>query len=211
MRFEILVEGLSDVPVMREIMQRRFRLDEDTHFRIHPHQGKGRLPSNSMSSPNPKHRGLLDQLPAKLRGYTNSLTSSDVVLVLIDADATPEEHLHCELNRMLAGLQDKPSTVIFQIAVEEMESWFLADCVALKAAFGNKINTGKIKTITPDAIVGAWEQLAKALNQDPRKIGPGAKTEWAKNIAPHLNLDSPSSPSLSGLIHGVARLLDTVQ
>ena len=40
--FVVLVEGASDVPAVREVMTRRFGLAEDVHFRIHPHQGKGK-------------------------------------------------------------------------------------------------------------------------------------------------------------------------
>ena len=40
--FEILVEGAADVPMVREIMVRRFGLVEKRDFRIHPHKGRGR-------------------------------------------------------------------------------------------------------------------------------------------------------------------------
>lgn len=69
MFLEILLEGASDVPTVKEILTRRFNLAEGEHFRIHPHKGKGKLPLNSLARPDVKHRGLLDQLPAKLRGY----------------------------------------------------------------------------------------------------------------------------------------------
>ena len=41
MFLEIFVEGGTEVPTVREILQRRFNLVENTHFRIHPPQGQG--------------------------------------------------------------------------------------------------------------------------------------------------------------------------
>jgi hypothetical protein len=38
MFLEILVEGGTEVPTVREILQRHFSLVENTHFRIHPHK-----------------------------------------------------------------------------------------------------------------------------------------------------------------------------
>lgn len=46
--------GQADKPAVREILQRRFNLKEDLHFRIHPDRGKGKLPENPLSSPNPR-------------------------------------------------------------------------------------------------------------------------------------------------------------
>jgi hypothetical protein len=36
--------GGTEVPTVREILQRHFYLVENTDFRIHPHKGKGKLP-----------------------------------------------------------------------------------------------------------------------------------------------------------------------
>lgn len=196
------------MPVMREIMRRRFGLLDQSDFRVHAHHGKGKLPKNALARPDPKHRGLLDQLPAKLRGYGKSLEADAAVLVVIDADSTPEADLLSELEQMLSVLPNRPATVMFRIAVEETESWFLADVLALEQAFRGKITTTIIKKIGPDAVVGAWEQLAKALKLDPRYVGPSAKSEWATKIVPHLNLDQPRSPSLAKLISGIDSLLN---
>jgi hypothetical protein len=85
MFLEILVEGGADVPTLQEILQRRFNLVENTHFRIHPHKGKGKLPQKPHA--HPQRRGLLDQLPAKLRGYSH-LPPGYCVVVLVDADTS---------------------------------------------------------------------------------------------------------------------------
>jgi hypothetical protein len=57
MLMQVLVEGGSDVTVVREILQRRFNLVENIHFQIHPHRGKGKFPENILAKPDPRNRG----------------------------------------------------------------------------------------------------------------------------------------------------------
>lgn len=204
---EVLVEGASDSPVLKEVLVRKFQLEEGTHFRVHPHKGKGKLPKNPLSKPDLKHQGLLDQLPAKLRGFGRALSADDWVLVVIDSDDQPPISLLNELNSMLNSLPSKPN-VMFGLATEETESWFIADINALKKAYPNKVDTGLLKNIQPDAIVGAWEKLAKALGIDTNMVAGKTKFEWATNIAPHLNLDSPASPSFKLLIQNISSIVD---
>jgi Domain of unknown function (DUF4276) len=204
---EVLVEGASDSPVIKEVLVRKFQLEEGTHFRIHPHKGKGKLPKNLLSKPDLKHQGLLDQLPAKLRGFGKALSADDWVLVVIDSDDQPPISLLNELSSMLSSLPSKPN-VMFGLATEETESWFIADINALKKAYPNKVDTGSLKNIQPDAIVGAWEKLARALGVDINMVSGKTKFDWATNIAPHLNLDSPMSPSFKILIENISSIVD---
>ena len=197
-RLEVLVEGASDAPAIKEVLQRKLGLVENIHFRIHPHRGKGKLPAKPLSRPDLKHRGLLDQLPAKLIGYARSLPSGFVVVVL-DADDNPPKQIVADLERMLNQLPAKPN-VIFCLAVEETESWFIADIEAVGRAYPKGLKKRILKNIEPDAIVGAWEKLASALGLDPKTVSGSTKYEWAIRIAPHLNLDVPKSPSFSKLI-----------
>ena len=197
-RLEVLVEGASDAPAIKEVLQRKFGLVEDVHFRIHPHRGKGKLPANPLSKPDLKHRGLLDQLPAKLIGYGKSLQEG-FVLVVVDADDNSPKQIVADLERMLSKLPTKPN-VLFCLAIEETESWFIADIEALARAYPKGLKKQLLKNIEPDAIVGAWEKLALALGLDPKKVSGLTKYEWATRISPHLNLDAPKSPSFSKLI-----------
>ena len=48
---EVLLEGAADVPMVRHVLTSRLGLEERRHFRIHPHHGKGRLPTNPLSMP----------------------------------------------------------------------------------------------------------------------------------------------------------------
>ncbi len=201
--FEVLVEGTSDVPVMKEVFTRKFKLSENENFRIHPHHGKGKLPFNVLAKPDRNQRGLLHQLPAKLRAFAHS---SAIVLVVVDADDQSCIELLSELNAMLIKLgTQRPSRIIFRIAIEEIESWFIADPNAIKAAFP-KAKVGALKKIKPDAIIGAWEKLAEAIHM-PSSAAPISKKLWAEKISPYLNLDDPSSPSLRKLLEGIDREL----
>ncbi len=203
--FEVLVEGASDVPVVREVLQRRFKLIEHQHFRIHPHQGKGELPANPLATPDRNKRQLLHQLPAKLRGYGKSAPDA-VVLVVVDADKTPCTQLLAELKGMLAKLPTRPARVLFRLAIEETESWFIADTVAVQKAFP-KAKVAALKKLKSDAVVGAWERLAESIGSTGSSGTD--KRRWAEQICPHLDLDNPRSPSLGKLISGVARELDS--
>lgn len=201
--FEVLVEGASDVPVVREVLQRKFKLIEGENFRIHPHQGKGKLPANPLALPDRNKRQLLHQLPAKLRAFAKSRPDA-VVLVVVDADTTPCTLLLNDLNQMLAQLPASPARVLFRLAIEETESWFIADTEAVQRAFP-KSKVAPLKKLPPDAVVGAWERLAESIGSTGSSGTD--KRRWAEQICPHLDLDSPRSPSLGKLIAGVAREL----
>ncbi|MFM2448443.1 MAG: hypothetical protein RIS44_893 [Pseudomonadota bacterium] len=204
--FDVLVEGASDVPAVNEVLQRKFGLKPNEHFRIHWHEGKGTLPKNPLSTPHPSRRQLLDQLPAKLRAYAkiHAHNPSAVIVVVVDADKRPCIELLADLNEMLAKLPVRPARVLFRIAIEETESWFISDTPAVLKAFP-KAKISALKKIEPDAIVDAWRQLAKAIGSTGSSGTD--KRRWAEKICPHLNLDNPASPSLQKLISGIAREL----
>jgi len=206
---EVLTEGASDVPVAEELLKRHFGLLRDENFRIHPHQGRGRLPVNFLTAPDPKRRGLLDQLPAKLRGMA-WLPESALVLVLVDADDDDPQQLLAQLQSMLEQLPRRPARVLFRLAVEETESWFLADPQAIRCGFPHA-RVRKIRSIAPDAIVGAWERLAEVLGADVRFVTGTDKLAWAKAIAPHMDFEQTTSPSLRDLVQGTRDYLDTVE
>lgn len=201
--FHVLVEGKSDEPVVQEILQRRFHLVMNDHFRVHSHRGKGRLPANPNQKPEPQLQGLLDLLPAKLRAWA-SLPTDDVVVVLVDADHDNGVELKAQLLSMYEQLEKKPQQVLFRIAVEETESWLIADLKALRTAYP-KAKLQKLATFAPDAIVSAWERLAESLGRKPQDCNGADKLEWAKNIMPHVDLDVPKSPSLHTFVKGIAR------
>ena len=207
-RLEVLLEGQSDAPAVREILVRRFGLVENEHFRLHPHRGKGTLPTNPLARPEPQRRGLLDQLPAKLRGWSY-LGNETCVVVVLDADKDPCDELLTRLKLMLDQLPKRPPRVLFRIAIEETESGFIADSAAVHAAYP-KARIAKLQRIAPDAIVGASEKLAAALGIPVTQVTGASKHQWAQRIAPHLDLDDPPSPSLRKLLSGLSRELESL-
>ena len=207
--FEVLLEGESDVPAVREILTRRFGLVENQNFRLHPHRGKGSLPTRPLSAPDPRQQTLLHQLPAKLRGLS-FLGGHACVLVLLDVDRDSCSELLAGLQKMLSQLPKRPERVLFRLAIEETESWFIAEPSAIRKAFP-RAKTNQIAQIEPDSIVGAWEQLARALDISPDKVAGVDKLNWAERISPHLDLAAPRSPSLRKFIQGVARTISECQ
>lgn len=205
---EVLTEGASDVPVIREVLARHFGLNEHVDFRIHPHRGRGNIPDNLLANPDPKHRGLLDQLPAKLRGFGKWMDDQYLVLVLIDVDQDDCAELLSKLHSLLNQLPSRPPRVLFRLAIEETESWFLADKEAVQKAFP-KAKLPIIHNISLDARVGAWERLAECLGRKHVDVTGSDKTYWAEQISPHLNFVIPFSPSLGKLISGLKRELNT--
>ncbi len=204
-RLHVLLEGASDEPAVREILSRRFGLTEGQHFKLYPHQGKGALPDPVLAKPLPQRRELLHQLPAKLRAW-HYFGDDQCVIVLVDADDDDCSSLLTSLNDMLAQLPRRAPRVLFRIAIEETESWFIADDAAIASAYP-RAKVGRLQKIAPDSVVGAWERLAEALGVDLRDGTVSSKLQWATQIAPHLNLDSPKSPSLAKFITGVERYL----
>src|SRR5689334_7095954 len=132
MFLRVLVEGSSDVPEVREVLTRRFMLRDAEEFTVHPHQGKGSRPKNPLKLPDAKRRGLLDQLPAKLRAWAKESQNFDMgVVVLLDAD----DEDCTDLKNYLLSLNPAPAKTLYRIAVEELESWFLADKDAIENSF----------------------------------------------------------------------------
>ena len=199
--FEVLVEGYSDVPTIREILTRRFKLEDKVDFRIHPHKGRGRLPQDLLAQPDPRQQTLLHQLPAKLKGFSY-LGENACVVVLVDLDNDDPVALMNELDSLSSKLPQFPKRVLFRLAIEETESWFIADTQAVQTAYP-RAKIQKLKGIEPDAVVGAWEKLADALKLNVNSVSGTDKVEWANAIAPHMDLFQAKSPSLQAVIDGI--------
>jgi len=200
----VLVEGMSDVPTVSEIFVRGFGYVQGTNFQIHWHRGKGRLPVDPNSPPKATEHSLLGQLPAKLRAFGKSDKQTPVI-VLMDADRDNLATLTWQTYRAIAVTQPRPDKVLVRLAVEEMESWFIADTAAVMNAYPTA-NLSSLNAIPPDAVVGAWETLARALGINPNSCTGADKEAWAKAISPHLKLDYPTSPSFKRFVNTIEQL-----
>ena len=200
MTIHVLVEGPSERAFLEPWSR---RLLKGYPVKVHPHQGKGALPANLGAPPDPKRRGLLDQLPAKLRGFANAMTSAnDGVVIMVDADdddvATLERSI-VEAARTVAPQLG----VIVQVAVEETEAFYLGDLKALARAFQDA-DLELANAYEPDSICGTWELFGRIIGD-----GGGNKVAWAETMGPLVTTVSgrSRSPSFRSLLRGLLGLL----
>ncbi len=204
MHFEILVEDLSGKRAL-DILTPKI-LDYQHTFRVIDYSGIGRIPKNLRSRTDASKRHLLDQLPKLLQGYGHTFAGyppnySVAVIVVCDLDDKCLKTLRQELFAVLCACNPKPETR-FCIAIEEGEAWLLGDIPAVKAAYP-KAREDVLNRYQNDAICGSWELLADAVSSGGsstlRKKGGQAvgreKSDWAENIAPHMDVDANASPS----------------
>lgn len=159
MRLHVLVEGPSEEALLSPWLERFLR---GHRCKIIRHRGKGKIPGDPSRPPDPKRQGLLDQLPAKLRAYGRSLDSStDRVIVLVDADDDDCRDLNTKLLALLEYCDPRP-VVLFRIAIEETEAFYLGDRHAIQQAFP-RARLQKLNHYEQDSICGTWELFADVI------------------------------------------------
>ena len=213
MHFEVLVEDQSGSIALEHILEKILGSNYSEHsWRIHPYKGKGKLPINPYEAPNPKNQLLLNNLPALLRGFGKSLDDSSSVVVVVDLDDDDCLKFKQGLLNVLNACNPRPK-VLFRIAIEEIEAWLLGDRLALTAAYPNA-KVSVLNSYVQDGICGTWEVLANAVHPGGsthlKSLGyppPGIeKCEWARNIAPHMDIDGNQSKSFQVFRDGVRNL-----
>jgi Domain of unknown function (DUF4276) len=202
LRLHILVEGPSEAAFLRGWFPRFLPRHG---FNVIQHRGKGRLPGEPSSRPDPRREGLLDRLPAKLRAYGRALDpATDRILVFLDLDADDCGELKERLLRVLDACDPRP-VVLFRIAIEETEAFYLGDPQAIKKAFP-QANLRKLKSYAQDSVCGTWEvfrEVVRARSED--------KVRWAERMAPHLGIEwrgrgANPSPSFQQFCKGLRKL-----
>ncbi len=204
MHFDILVEDISGKTAL-EIIVPKIISAEHT-FKIHSYKGIGRIPTDLKSASDPKKRILLDQLPKIVQGYGQTFSQSPpdypaVLIVICDLDNRCLSTFRRELLDLVDKCNPKPKTQ-FCIAIEEGEAWYLGDFAAIKKAYP-KAKQKVLDSYTNDSICGTWEKLADAVysggSKELSKLrwqGVGKeKSNWAKKIPPHMDVDNNLSPS----------------
>ena len=213
MHFEVLVEDLSGSIALEHILEKILGANGSDHsWRIHPYKGIGRLPRNLRGVANPSNRSILNNLPRVLQGYGRSLTASSAVLVVVDSDDKNCIVLKQDLLSVLSACNPRPQT-LFRIVIEEMEAWLLGDRAAVKSAYPNA-RDAVLNNYVQDSICGTWEVLADAvhpggsapLKQVGYPAAGAAKCEWAREIAPYLDIDLNGSKSFQVFRDGVRSL-----
>ena len=214
MHFEVLAEDVSGSIALGHILERILGANYTEHsWRMHSFRGKGRLPDNLYEAPSPKNQQLLNNLPSLLRGLGRSLEeSTSAVVVVVDLDDDDCLKFKQDLLDVLNTCNPRPRT-LFRIAIEESEAWLLGDRPAIRAAYPNA-RDAVLSAYAQDSICGTWEVLADAVHQGGaarlRQLGfPAdgeAKCDWARNIAPHMNIDANKSKSFQVFRDGVRNL-----
>lgn len=214
MHFEVLVEDTSGKLALESIFPLLLGQQGEAHtWRVISYKGIGRLPRGLKSGADARSRQLLDQLPRLLQGYGRSLDNDSAVIVVLDSDRKDCRELKTELLKLLARCSVRPRT-LFRIAIEELEAWFLGDRDALLTAYP-QAKCDVLERYVQDSICGTWEVLADAIHPGGSEAllregwpAPGkAKCEWAKMIAPLMEMDANASPSFQAFRDGVRRLV----
>ena len=214
MHFEILAEDQSGSIALGHILEKILGPNYTEHsWRMHPFRGKGRLPDNLYETPSPQNQQLLNNLPSLLRGFGKSLDeSTSVVVVVVDLDNDDCPRFKQDLLNVLNACNPRPRT-LFRIAIEESEAWLLGDQAAVKAAYPNA-RDAVLNVYAQDSICGTWEVLADAVHQGGsaklKQAGfpadGAAKCDWARNIAPHMDIYANQSRSFQVFRDGVRNL-----
>jgi hypothetical protein len=214
MHFEVLVEDQSGAIAIKLFLQKILGPNGQTHtYKIHPYKGIGRLPRNLRGQIDPQKRILLDRLPKVLQGYGHSLQKTEAaVLAVVDLDDRDCLQFKQELVNVLNQCHPRPN-VLFRIAIEEIEAWFLGDLVALKKAYP-RAKGSVLNTYGQDSVCGTWEKMADAvypggsakLNLLGYPLIGEVKSEWAEKISPLIDINQNRSKSFRVFCKGVRRL-----
>ncbi|NWE46708.1 DUF4276 family protein [Pseudomonas gingeri] len=213
MHIEIVVEDSSGERLLSTILPKIFGGYGDPHtWRVHAYKGIGRIPKNMKANSDPSKRILLDQLPRILQGYGRT-PGIDAVVVVLDTDKRDCREFLAELNALAEDCSPRPN-LMFRLAIEEVEAWYLGDRQALLDAYP-RAKTDVLGRYVQDSPCDTWELLADAVYPGGvsaiKKVGwplPGQiKHEWAEKIGPLLELDRNVSPSFCKLRDGLRRLV----
>ena len=129
-----------------------------------------------------------------MKGYHQWLPDDFLIIVLLDRDREDCLRLKAKMEEIAhrEGLSTRsnPNTsgkiqVLKRIAIEELESWFFGDVIALKTAYPGipKTLDKKSKYRNPDAIERTWEALERVLQRAGYYRGGLPKVEAARKIS----------------------------
>jgi hypothetical protein len=201
-QLEVLVEEASAEEALRHWLPRLL-------------QGRARAKVINLGS---KYK-LLKVLEDRLRAYRVRIDKGEDlrVMVLVDRDADDCVQLKAKLEQAAAAAElptkSKPDgndrfRVVNRIVIEELESWFIGDPVALRKAFTSlpAINASNGIFRNPDN-GGTWEGLHRFLKKHGiyRKSFP--KIDAARRIAPHMNFAANRSESFGQFVAGIEAIL----
>ena len=215
MHFEVLIEDRSGKKMLEAILPKLLGNYCEPHtWKIHAYNGVGEISKGLTAKTDANKRILLDQLPRILRGYSKN-PGIDAVIVVVDVDSRDCKDFLVELQR-LANTQSSNLTVLFRLAIEEIEVWYLGDKEAIFAAYPEaRHRQERLKRYSQDSICGTWELLADiiyrggATELKENHTAGSKKYEWAEKITPHMEPQRNLSSSFQKLCEGIQRLTAT--
>lgn len=153
---------------------------------------------------------LLQQLPARLRGYAAWLPDTYRIVVIVDRDDDDCHRLKAQLEAFAAAanlptrshLSLGRFAVVNRIAIEELEAWYFGDWEAVRAAYPRVPSQVPRKHLyrNPDAVAGGtWEAFERVLQRAGYFKTGLRKIEAAEAIAPHIDYQRNSSHSFQVL------------
>jgi hypothetical protein len=138
---------------------------------------------------------LIKQLQKRLLGY---LVPDAYFVVLCDKDAGECVELKARLVNECK--QAGKSGYVVRIACHEIESWYLADLLAVEAALSLKklsLKQNLAKFRNPDLLANASDELMRLTDGQYQKVS-GSRT-----IGPFLNVDNTRSNSFRVFVEGI--------
>ena len=131
---------------------------------------------------------------------------ADMVIVVIDSDMDDcralKARIHADAVAAHLIFPDQPtsdSAIRIRLAMTELESWFIGDMMAVRAAYPRitrrdmRLRSGE----SVDSLPQAWEWLERQLIRRGYFVTRMPKVEVARTIAAHLSLDPTRNTSRS--------------
>ena len=160
--------------------------------------------SSEIQSFNGKDR-MLRRLPGVLRAQARA-EYADRVIVVIDQDDDScyelKQRIHdtaVSVGLIYAGQPAVDTRLRIRIATTELESWFIGDPAAVRAAYPRltERDLRLRRREHPDTMTHAWEWLQRRLVSHGYYADRMPKAEVARAIAPHLDLSPEGNASYS--------------
>ena len=144
-----------------------------------------------MCIPHEGKQDLEKSIPIKLKHWN---VPNTWFVIIRDKDQSDAEQLQNRLEKLCKNSGRSDSLV--QLAIHELESWFLGDLAAVGNAFNlpklkNKQNSSKFRN--PDLLANASQELEK-------QVKSYQKVSGARKIAPFMDIENNTSTSFNNLI-----------
>ena len=200
-RLEVLVEEPSAEAALRHILPTL--VPPTVRWKIVNFRGKSKL---------------LKELEPRLRAYRVRVEQGEDVRILVLVDRDDDDCLVLKRRLDAAATQARLSTrrrpdvagrfrVANRVVVKELESWFLGDPAALRAAFPSLPATNPRSAVFRSPEKGGWKTLHRLLREHGIYRGRYPKIDAARRIASRMNVNANRSASFRQFRAGIAGLV----